>query len=207
MLKWVRRILVFLLLGAIVNVVVAWGCVVANSSTKRSIGDYWNPYDGESLINVTTRFGFQWIASSGSREWSEQIGNTHRPYTGRVWWPALRGGKSVRVHCSAGWPLLALTSWQAFDSSDLDSHHWGIPWLRGSDWRPRRIYPLALPLFPMWTGFILNTSFYAAVLALVLWVPLAVRRGLRQRSGLCPACAYPRGTSPVCTECGEPLPC
>jgi hypothetical protein len=30
----------------------------------------------------------------------------------------------------------------------------------------------------------------------------AWRRSLRVKRGLCPACAYPVGVSPVCTECG-----
>jgi hypothetical protein len=33
-----------------------------------------------------------------------------------------------------------------------------------------------------------------------------VLRHSRIKPGLCPACAYPVGSSPVCTECGKPLP-
>ena len=52
-------------------------------------------------------------------------------------------------------------------------------------------------------GFAVNTLFYAAL----LWPPLlgmvALRRHLRTRRGLCPACAYPVGETSVCSECGE----
>jgi hypothetical protein len=35
--------------------------------------------------------------------------------------------------------------------------------------------------------------------------PGSVRRRMRIRRGLCPACAYPVGQSDVCTECGRPV--
>lgn len=207
MLKWTRRILLFLLLGAIVNVAVAWGCVLRNSFTKRNIAAYLNPHDSQGITTVTTRLGFQWVANGGSREWSEQIGNILEINPGRIWWPGQHGGQSVRTHYGAGWPLLSLTTWQTFDQTDFHAHHWGIPYLQESDWRPQNIFPPALPLYPMWRGFATNSLFYAIILALAVRFGAMGRRWLRRRGNQCPACAYPRGTSPVCTECGEPLPC
>jgi hypothetical protein len=60
-----------------------------------------------------------------------------------------------------------------------------------------------LPLRPMWPGFAINSIFFAlaAGTAWMLWVlPMRLQRGLR---GLCARCAYPMGVSPVCTECGR----
>ena len=57
----------------------------------------------------------------------------------------------------------------------------------------------------LWPGFAINTIFYAAMLWLLFAAPGYVRRRVRVRRGLCPACAYPIGTSDVCTECGKPL--
>ena len=65
-----------------------------------------------------------------------------------------------------------------------------------------------LPYQPIWPGFAINTMFYAAVLWLLFAAPLAlrgVRRRRRIKRGLCVACAYPIGDSPVCTECGRPV--
>jgi len=59
----------------------------------------------------------------------------------------------------------------------------------------------ALPYHPMLIPFSINTLFYAAI----LWAPFVVRRWIRVRRGLCPACAYPRGESDVCSECGTAL--
>ena len=59
-----------------------------------------------------------------------------------------------------------------------------------------------LPLRPIWPGFAVNILFYAAVLWMMFAVPFALRRRLRIWRGQCPACTYPVGQSPVCTECG-----
>jgi hypothetical protein len=63
----------------------------------------------------------------------------------------------------------------------------------------------ALPLTPLWPGFAINTIFYAVV----LWLPFLgvgiLRRRRRIKRGLCPSCTYPMGTSGVCTECGQQL--
>jgi hypothetical protein len=61
------------------------------------------------------------------------------------------------------------------------------------------------PFRPLWPGFAINTLFYAAILWLLFAAPFVLRRWRRVRRGLCPACGYPVGTSPVCTECGAEL--
>ena len=63
-----------------------------------------------------------------------------------------------------------------------------------------------LPYNPMLIPLSLNTLFYAAVLWLLIPGPFALRRFVRVKRGLCPACAYPRGESDVCSECGKALP-
>jgi len=60
----------------------------------------------------------------------------------------------------------------------------------------------ALPLRPIWTGFIVNTLFYGVIVWLVVLGPFVLRRFLRSKRGLCKKCAYPIGTSAVCSECG-----
>ncbi len=51
-------------------------------------------------------------------------------------------------------------------------------------------------------GFVVNTLFYGGVLWLVFCGPSVLRRRLRIRGGRCPACGYPAGPAPVCSECG-----
>jgi hypothetical protein len=67
-----------------------------------------------------------------------------------------------------------------------------------------QVVPRILPLRPLWPGFAINTVFYAGVLWVLFFAPFALRRRLRRRRGLCPACAYPVGTNERCTECGTP---
>ena len=55
---------------------------------------------------------------------------------------------------------------------------------------------------PIWPGFAVNTLFYAGVLWVLSCGPFALRRMIRKRRGQCTHCAYPIGTSDVCTECG-----
>ena len=68
----------------------------------------------------------------------------------------------------------------------------------------------ALPLRPLWVGFLANTAFYSAGLWLVWFLkilrPFTLLRRLRIKRGLCPACGYAMGQSTVCSECGRPLP-
>jgi len=68
---------------------------------------------------------------------------------------------------------------------------------------PRLGRSYTLPLRPLWPGFAINTLFYAGVLWVLFCGPFALRRMIRRRRGRCPACAYPIGQSPVCTECGR----
>jgi hypothetical protein len=120
-----------------------------------------------------------------------------------------------RSNC--GWPLRAL--W-CMDTSEPTVHVPGESTPTGVQLsRPRTVggIPLkpwasgvwpawrALPYQPIWPGFAINTVFYAAILWALFAAPFALRRRRRMRRGLCPACAYPVGASPVCTECGKPL--
>ncbi len=63
-----------------------------------------------------------------------------------------------------------------------------------------------IPFRPRWAGLAAGSAGYAAVMALTLGVFGAARRAIRRRRHGCPACGYPIGSSPVCTECGGEVP-
>jgi hypothetical protein len=91
---------------------------------------------------------------------------------------------------AVGWPLPALVNEPASHAGVVGS---------------MTILPasrIELPRQPVWPGFAINTLFYAGILYLLFAVPFTIRRHRRVRRGLCPKCAYPVGTSEVCTECG-----
>ena len=93
-----------------------------------------------------------------------------------------------------GWPLRSF--WCAHirrgAKSVLEVHGIAAPFAEA------RVIPTRL----IWPGFAANTLFYAGL----LWLPFAMRRFLRVKRCLCPACAYPMGESGVCSECGKALP-
>lgn len=71
----------------------------------------------------------------------------------------------------------------------------------GLDTENLRLFPLR----PIPLGFVINTIFYATTLRLLFAAPGLVRRRRSIRRGLCAHCAYPVGSSPICTECGKPI--
>jgi hypothetical protein len=142
------RLTLFLVLGTIVNVAVAWGCA-------NIFGDRW-------MMHV-----------SGS---------------------AVASQKQFLASTEQGWPMVALTlkaseSAPAVFRNPIVVGKWELAW------------------HPRWPGFAINTVFYAGVLWLLFAAPFALRRRRRTKRGLCPKCAYPVGSSEVCTECGAALPC
>ena len=64
-----------------------------------------------------------------------------------------------------------------------------------------------LAVLPIWSGFAINTVFYAAMLWLLAFGPFTARRFIRNKRGHCIKCGYDlRGSSggggEVCPECG-----
>ncbi len=113
---------------------------------------------------------------------------------------------SGQVHTACGWPLLSLRCEEALGPALRGRTlkvYWG--WLLPDAFQslgPGRVLPYRL-IAP---GFAVNTLLYAVVLWLLIPGPFALRRFIRVRRGLCPACAYPHGESDVCSECGKTLP-
>ncbi len=63
----------------------------------------------------------------------------------------------------------------------------------------------SLPVRPVITGLLADSLLWGSTAWLLTFTVSRVRTVRRIRSGLCPACAYPVGTSPVCKECGKPV--
>lgn len=219
MLRWVRRIVFFLLLGAIVNVAVAWGCAVNAAKQICRWERYLNPRDKELLaIEVRSLTGYRHVSAAIILD-TEVLDTRYRllqRYDGQSWWPpqTLRHDRTTAAHFAAGWPLLSLRGWQTPDPGQqfrfelTESRvRWGVDLndqpLNGTFGRP---VPLLLPLRPIWIGFAANAALYGALAATLVLLPGQLRALVRHHRRLCPTCAYPRGASPVCTECGETLP-
>jgi len=108
-----------------------------------------------------------------------------------------------RVRRAFGWPrvamwhenLLILRSRQQVVTSG------GLRLADGSQFLgPGRILPYRI----IARGFAINSSFYAALLWVLICGPFALRRLIRARRGLCPGCGYDLGHAEHrgCPECG-----
>jgi hypothetical protein len=65
------------------------------------------------------------------------------------------------------------------------------------------LFDRALPTRVLWPGFIINSLLFGLVLWLLLVANPILRQRARLRRGLCPACSYPIGASAICSECGR----
>ncbi len=95
-----------------------------------------------------------------------------------------------------GWPMLALSTGVLRSTRLNQSSYTPINGIEIGDF--------LLPLRPFWTGFAVNTFFYAGVLWVLIPGPFVLRRLIRQRLGLCPGCGYDlrHGEHEACPECG-----
>jgi hypothetical protein len=201
------KVMVFLLLGAIVGVAVAWGCMLllqpliksrGSSSRQSTSGDeaaqlLWVLFDDAAITpdhcfgGTQMRFG-----------WAEHDGSCWAAGKDKVYW---------RVESKqAGWPFFGLEGYRGSYKHARGSEHkigHGAIEVKGSrqGWLSEDVR--FIPLIPRWPGFAINTLFYAGILWVMFAAPFALRRWRRMKRGLCPACAYPVGESDICTECGK----
>ena len=106
-----------------------------------------------------------------------------------------------------GFPLRSLwmsTTSDLIGNATANERLWG-GWMFRGQVASRGNHFIALPYRVIVTGFALNTLFYAAMVWMLFAMSMWLRRRRRIRRGLCPSCAYPIGSSDVCTECGQAL--
>jgi hypothetical protein len=224
------RVLLFLILGAIVNVAVAWGFAAFgpyNKSKPETL--FFRPlrnekcwyavvedrYIGERRFKViiadseSVAYQFCEIWKFDYDPWTElEVPTWVRAHA--ISDVAIAAPKEARIFADAsyGWPRSSLVyhismTLRQFRNGDPAMTQWGFNSTTesastGGDAR-------YLPLLPIWSGFVANTLFYGAVIWMLFAAPASLRRWQRVALGLCPKCAYPTGTSDVCTECGVRL--
>ena len=192
---------IFLLLGAVLNVAVAWSCAVwsplhwdRGSSSVGDLRERWRAavdFDTDRWhMYVRRAFGLGCRHTAICQNIEYALG----PGTDAYWI------RYEMVFCQAGWPLPCAEGWRR----ELKTT---TAWLTPFAWerlgvQGRRIVPLR----PLWMYATINTFFYATILWLLVRGPVVLRRMIRQRRGRCPACGYLVGVSPVCTECGQTVP-
>ncbi len=203
------KLVAFLVLGAIMNVAVAWGCAIFSIPfvPDENRGGF-NP-DSSRIVYEHRSFG-------SARFWDVRVGidsvisvegtppvdilpnwakdDDLRPFT-------------LHLYEGRGWPKLAL--WCVHERPEVANLPFnsrgaldaGLPDAPSRGWMSA---PRALPLRPIWPGFAVNTVFYATILWLLTLGPFTARRFIRNKRGLCIKCGYDlRGAEhEVCPECG-----
>ncbi len=217
-----RRLLIIsicVLLGAVVNVAVAWGCAGWRTNRRGMYQLIEAPEKSDWVQSLPARRGLRAadisvraaiglvLAELDAFALSDSLLGQRRSATVqwcRSGWPSLALAGEKISYTTAGVYRLERSGVHSFPAERVD-FHWAIG-LGESDERLFEHWAAVLPLKPIWPGFAINTIFYAALLWLLIPGPFVLRRFLRLRRGLCPKCAYPMGESAVCTECGGALP-
>ncbi|MEE9129212.1 MAG: hypothetical protein V3T84_04275 [Phycisphaerales bacterium] len=200
------KLVVFLLLGAIVNVAVAWFFVKEYSSRQPGAKfatlsqAEWSILDNLGYVAPKRRDGWK-------LNWGDRTGNA-RLLVCRIY---LQDGRSLLgvdayMHVETGWPLRSLSGERIvpFESA----RGWQNGQVLKYEFRSAAVIPttplIVRPLRPRPFGFLVNSLLYAAAFWLLVGGPREVRRWLRKRRGLCIKCGYDlRGTEhEVCPECG-----
>jgi hypothetical protein len=211
-------ILLFLLLGAIVNVAVAWACAL------------WSGL-GKGIARVSLTVPAAWPAYLQQCGWPAPYATwrvadvgpgvtiivTHGGDRDVTWDRSdLDAGKSnvTLYECCFGVPMRAL-EWRLYGAQGADAARLCrdaalAPGSRTGYACPSFI-PTAepsrhrcLPTAPIWPGFAINTLLYGVILWLLFAATGMVRRRRRIERGLCPRCTYDlRGAlADGCPECG-----
>lgn len=209
----------FLVLGAVLNVAVAWGFAASLQSKGKLV------YYGRTTQHYPC-WSWKRLEQTGTTIFASVVEESERMrgyvIDGELWgdvppvetaglpsWLVFRDPRATDAiavsHVAHGWPFRAMRYWWTwYDASG--GQPTVLPFHAIELSVDNRELRTAIPLHPIFAGFAINTFFYATILWLFVRGPVVLRRVVRRRRGRCPACGYPVGVSAVCTECGQPLP-
>jgi hypothetical protein len=210
--KYIKRTLQYLTAGVLLNLAVAWTLAIVTTPFEHSLAGIYKGFGTyQQSVRRWQTFGAQVfqlhrVGTDAYPDYSESS-----PGLGAVpKWANVGQESETRLIVGYGWPFIAL-KWNGYYAKNNGE----VTTIRGGLKLPlyqvyRRPYgsndiPRALPVIPIWRGFLLNSAVYAGLCVVVcgLFSHLSYRR--RSRLGLCRRCGYPIGSSEKCTECGTAI--
>jgi hypothetical protein len=187
--RWKRTIrgaaaaLLLLAGGAVVNVAVAFGLILAFDTWRAEL----RVAEIEAVLSLRTQLP---LHARDDRRGIYIIERANVPAVrtaSSAWFRVqVTHGAAMHRQLDGGWPARSLRA----ELSQAEA------------FPPPGQRPMPRLRTPLWPGFAINTVFYAVLLWMLFAGPFALRRRLRIRRNQCAQCAYPIGVSPVCTECG-----
>jgi hypothetical protein len=178
--RMVFKLLVFLLLGAIINVAVAWGGVAFHQGRFES--PILQPeFAAKYLPSTWMLRDVKWVRSQSALMTIDYGINLSL---------TIENPDSVTIR-NQGWPFRCLHGCEVENQALRN-----LTCIRIEG----QTYFLSTGIQK--SGFAINTIFYAAILWMIFVMPFAIRRRRRNKRGVCVQCAYPVGTNEKCTECG-----
>ncbi len=217
--KAITTVIVWLLLGAIVNVAVAWGLtpfvlhVKENKETRSrlptrfaengNVIEWW--WAEEYLAVGTTALGVRWRRNEMPASYFD---GTPSPATIVPKWLGFHRPSEAFANGTIEKDEFAAILWglpcRSLAALARSEGEWQRCVLIGQT--PEPTLPRMLPVLPIWPGFAINTVFYAMILWGLFATPFALRRWRRLKRGLCVKCGYdlrgrPQGST--CPECGS----
>ena len=159
------------------------------TNRPESIG--WSRLHAYSDLGNAEDWGMRYIAQSNDRKWQSGVDDA-------------RGFPLLSHWCSWEFQSESLPGLQTDLLKEPPAGGISIPGY------PNPALPLvssvrALPYYPIWSGLLLNTAFYAFIFFAVVRTTRAFKQSLRHARGLCPRCRYDRQHDYrlPCPECGQ----
>jgi len=208
--KIFKRMLIFVIVGLIMSVGVAWSTVVWVGELDfigRGPAFYTAQHEPLWLYYQTQGTAYVTIWSSADHDENVPVKDQIKegPSWSRISKPpnadAMQSGMSS-LEQAWGWPLVCIASvselpreWQPSDWSIATGIQFGT--------RTRFVPPTLIPIRPLWTRLLVNTFLYAFTTWSVLVGRVLLRNAIRRKRGQCIHCRYIIRELQVCPECGS----
>ncbi len=195
--------MIFFLLGAVINIAVAWYWILFVPHVPASIFGLISFGFGDEIKERLPQYvfvrsdlfdfnefelknrGYEFYSVSGTEVASNGVDSAV---------PLLMISK-------AGWPIFSFEGLYFMTAKGVETSFFFFVPTPLMD----HVENYYLPLKPTWPGFVVNTALYGGIPWLLFCGPFILRRYRRRKRGQCVKCGYPIGKSNVCTECGFAL--